>query len=435
MLSGPAAGLLGFGAAIALIGLGVPVAVAMGVVGAVGFYILNGWSGVAFILGSTPFEAIFPYSLSVVPLFIMMGVFAAQAGLSRALFQAVNVFVGHLRGGLAIATIGACALFGAICGSSLATAATMGRVAIPEMRRYGYADSLASASVAAGGTLGVLIPPSILLVLYGLLTETSIGKLFIGALIPGLLGTLLYMLAVLVQTWIRPALAPPGERARRADLWASLRSVWSVLLLFVLVIGGMYLGWFSPTEGAAVGAFGTFLLSLANGGLSRSTFGPVIRETAATTGMIFLILIGAALFNFFLESTRLPDAIVSLVEGAGLSSLGTLLLLFLLYLVLGCFMDSLSMILVTTPLVFPIVIAAGYDPVWFGIFLVTAAEIALITPPVGMNLFVIQGVTPGLEQRTIISGILPFIFADVVRTALLIAVPSLVLWLPAHMEI
>ena len=432
-MTGAGLGVIGFLVTLGLIALGVPVAIAMGVVGAIGFFILNGWSGAGFILGASPFEAIFPYSLSVVPLFIMMGVFAARAGLSRSLFDAVNVFAGHLRGGLAVATIGACALFGAICGSSLATAATMGRVAMPEMRRHGYADSLAAASVAAGGTLGVLIPPSILLVLYGLLTETSIGQLFIGALIPGLLGAVLYAGAVVVRTRLNPDLAPAGDRTPWPGRLAALRRVWAVALLFVVVIGGIYWGWFSPTEAAAVGALGAFLLAVVLGQASRAAIAGAVRETAATTGMIFLILIGASLFNYFLEGTGLPRAIVDTFEAVGAGPLVTLLLILLFYLILGCFMDALSMILLTTPLVFPVLLALGYDPVWIGIFVVTVAEIGLITPPVGMNLFVIQGVTPGLGQRTIVAGILPFILADVLRLVLLIAVPALVLFLPSQM--
>ncbi|MGP1256518.1 MAG: TRAP transporter large permease [Kiloniellales bacterium] len=432
-MSDPVFGLLAFFFALLLVLLRVPVAIAMGVVGVGGFALLNGWFGAAFVLGAAPFEAVFPYSLSVVPLFVAMGVFAARAGLSQSLYQAAGAFIGRARGGLAMATIGACAAFGAICGSSLATAATMGKVSLPEMRRFGYADSLAAASIAAGGTLGVLIPPSILLVIYGLLTETSIGQLFVGALIPGLLATLLYMAAVYVQTRLNPELAPATAKPERGHRLASLKRVWAVALLFFVVIGGIYWGWFSPTEAAAIGAFGAMLLTAVTGQLTWRVLLEAAEETARTTGMIFLILVGAALFNYFIETSGLPRLLTGWVEGAGLAPLAVLLLIMLFYLLLGCFMDSLSMILLTVPFVFPVVADLGIDPVWFGILLVTAAEIGLITPPIGMNLFVIQGVVPGLRQATIIRGILPFLAADGLRLLLLVAVPALTLWLPGRL--
>ncbi|WP_207457389.1 TRAP transporter large permease [Azospirillum sp. SYSU D00513] len=426
-------GFLGFVAALVLIAFGFPVAVAMAVIGVAGFWWLNGWMGAAFILGSSPFEAIFPYSLSVVPLFVMMGVFAARAGLSRSLFDMVNGFFGHVRGGLAVTAIGACALFGAICGSSLATVATMGRVAIPEMKRHGYSDSLSSAAIAAGGTLGVLIPPSILLVIYGILTQTSIGQLFIGAIVPGMLGAVLYGVAVIIRVRMAPELAPPTPRTGWTARIASLGRVWGVVLLFTLVIGGIYLGLFSPTEAAAVGAVGAFLLALVSGELDRAAFRDAVRETAGLTGMIFFILIGASLFNYFLETTGLPNALIGLIQNSGLSPAVVLILIMLFYIVLGCFMDSMSMILLTVPFLAPVAQALGYDMVWFGILIVTVAEIGLITPPIGMNLFVVQATVPGLTQRAVVSGILPFILADILRLILLAAIPALTLWLPSRM--
>ena len=426
-------GFFGFVLALALIAFGFPVAIAMGIVGVGGFWLLNGWTGAAFVLGSSPFEAIFPYSLSVVPLFVMMGVFAARAGLSRSLFDMVNGFLGHIRGGLAVTAVGACALFGAICGSSLATVATMGRVAIPEMKRHGYDDTLSSASIAAAGTLGVLIPPSILLVIYGILTQTSIGQLFIGAIIPGILGTILYGVAIIIRVRLAPELAPPTPRASWAARFASLGRVWGVILLFALVIGGIYLGWFSPTEAAAVGAVGAFVLALLSGELDRPALWDAVRETAGLTGMIFFILIGASLFNYFLETTGLPSGLIRLIEESGLSPTAVLILIMLFYIVLGCFMDSMSMILLTVPFLAPVAQTLGYDMVWFGILIVTVAEIGLITPPIGMNLFVVQATMPGLTQRTVVRGIMPFILADFVRLILLAAIPALVLWLPSKM--
>jgi len=433
-MSDPVVGLLGFVAALVLILLRVPVAIAMGVVGAAGFTLLNGWDGMLFVMGTGPFEAVFPYTLSVVPLFLMMGVFAAHAGLSTSLFQGVNAFMGHLRGGLAMASIGACAGFGAICGSSLATAATMCKVALPEMRRHGYADSLASASIAAGGTLGVLIPPSILLVIYALLTEQSIGQLFVAALIPGLLATALYMLAVAVQTRLKPALGPAAERHSWGERGRTMLDIWPVVLLFVLVIGGIYTGMFSPTEAAAVGAFGAVILAWARKQLTRQVFRDCLVETAEITGMIFLILIGAAIFNFFIEGTNLPRLLIGSVEAWGLPPMAVLILVLVFYIVLGCFMDALSMILLTVPFIFPLIASLGFDPIWFGILLVTVAELGLITPPVGMNLFVIQGVARDLKLETVVRGVIPFLLADIARVVILVAFPAITLWLPSLID-
>ena len=426
-------GAAGFAAALGLIGLGLPVAVAMGVMGAAGLWWLDGWAGAAFALGSAPFEGVFPYSFSVIPLFVMMGVFASHAGLSRSLFDAIGGFVGHRRGGLAVTTVGASAVFGAICGSSLATVATIGRVAMPEMERHGYHPSLASATVAAGGTLGVLIPPSILLVLYGLLTQSSIGALFAAALLPGLLGAALYAGAIMVTVRLRPALAPRAQRTGWRGRARVMARIWPVAALFALVIGGLYAGLFSPTEAAAVGAVGAFVLALLSGELTREALRASVFETAALSGMIFFILIGAALFNAFLETTGLPRLMIAAIEGAGLAPTAVLVLILLSYVTLGCFMDSLSMILLTVPLLTPVAIEMGYDLVWFGILVVTVAEIGLITPPIGMNLFVVQGTSPGLTQATVVRGIAPFILADVARLTLLVAFPALTLWLPGAM--
>ncbi|MCK2127844.1 TRAP transporter large permease [Thauera aromatica] len=427
-------GLAGFVAALGLIALGMPVAIAMGIIGVLGYWWLNGWAGTAYILGSSPFESIFPYSFSVIPLFVMMGVFASHAGLSRSLFNAINSFVGHRRGGLAVTTVGACAFFGAICGSSLATVATIGRVALPEMKRAGYDDSLATATVAAGGTLGVLIPPSVLLVIYGLLTQSSIGQLFIAALIPGILGAVLYALAIVVRVRQRPDLAPSSSRTGWADRIRYLGQIWPVVVLFVTVIGGIYVGLFTPTEAAAVGAVGAFLLALSSGKLSARALRESVAETAALTGMIFFILIGAALFNFFLENTGLPQFLISRIEASGLSPLAVMVLILVFYLILGCFMDSMSMILLTVPLLAPVALQLDYSLIWFGIVVVTVAEIGLITPPIGMNLFVVQAATRGVSSGTVVRGILPFIVADLLRLVLLLAFPVLVLWLPGAMS-
>lgn len=425
-------GLMGFGAALGLIALGVPVGISMGAIGGLGYWYLNGWMGAAYILGSGPFEAIFPYSFSVIPLFVMMGVFASHAGLSRSLFDVINSFLGHRKGGLAITTIGASAFFGAICGSSLATVATIGRVALPEMKRHGYEPSLSTATVAAGGTLGVLIPPSVLLVVYGLLTQSSIGQLFIGALVPGILGALLYAGAIMVKVRLDPDSAPRSERADRGTRFRFLGQVWQVVLLFATVIGGIYLGWFSPTEAAAVGAVGAFVLALFSGELNRRTLSNSVFETAGLTGMIFFILVGAALFNFFLENTGLPQLLIEQIRLSGLGPTAVMVLILVFYLVLGCFMDSMSMILLTVPLLAPVAMELDFNLIWFGIIVVTVAEIGLITPPIGMNLFVVKASAPEVPMATVVKGILPFILADFLRLVLLVAFPMLVLWLPAH---
>ncbi len=423
-------GAAGFAAAMGMIALRVPVAVAMGLVGAGGAWLAVGWGGASFVLGNLAFEAVFPYGLSVVPLFVFMGVFATHAGLSRNLYAAVGAFVGHRPGGLAMATVGACAGFGAICGSSLATAATMGRVALPQMRAAGYDDALAAGAVAAGGTLGVLIPPSIILVLYGLIAQQSIGALFAAALVPGVLATLLYMGAVRAVVALRPGAGRAAERMPWPARLRLLRGVWDVALLFTLVIGGIYGGLFSPTEAAAIGAGGALALAAVRGRLGVASLRDGLLETAQTTGMIFLILIGAAWFNFFVESSGLPRAAVGWVAEAGLTPFGALMAVMALYLVLGCFLDSLSMILLTLPTVFPLVEALGLHPIWFGVLLVSVVEIGLITPPVGMNLFVIRAVSPETPLGAIWRGAAPFVLADLVRLALLIAAPALSLALP-----
>ncbi|WP_372001116.1 TRAP transporter large permease [Tistrella mobilis] len=425
-------GVLGFVAVLVLGILRVPVAVAMAVVGLAGGAALGGLDGILYLSGTLPYDAVSPYGLSVVPLFVMMGVFAGRAGLSRALYDVADLLVGRFRGGLAMATIGASAGFGAICGSSLATCATIGKVALPEMRRHGYPDDLAAGAVAAGGTLGVLIPPSVIIVLYALITEQSIGALFAAALIPGLIATLYYMIAARISARRLPRRGErggeTGERRRGGGL--RLLAIADIVVLFGLVIGGIYAGLFSPTEAAAIGAGGAALLAWMRGGLKGGELRGAMVETALTSGMIFLILIGAALFNYFVETSGLPQALVGAIAAAGLGQLEVIILLVVFYLVLGCFMDSMSMVLLTVPAVFPLIEANGIDPIWFGILLVTVVELGLITPPIGMNLFVLKGIDARLDLGVVIRGVLPFIGADVVRVVTLIALPQVVLFLP-----
>lgn len=430
--AGPLAGLTGFAIVILLVMLRLPVAIAMGVVGYIGLTLISGTQTSGFMLARSAFEAAYPYSLSIVPLFIMMGVFAGRAGFSQSLYRFVAALVGHWRGGLAVATVGGCAIFGAISGSGIATTATMGRVALPEMRRHGYADSLATASVAAGGTLGVIIPPSILFVIYGLATEQSIGKLFLAGVLPGLLGMLLYSLAVQVSVLRHPERGPAGERHDWRQRWQGFVAVWQVLLLFATVLGGLYMGWFSPTEAAAVGAFGALLLALLGRRLSRKAFFQGVSETALTSGMIFMILIGAGIFNAFIEASGLTDALIGFVAELGWNRWAVLAALMAAYIVLGALMDELSMILLTVGPVFQLVLALNFDPIWFGVMLITVCEIGMILPPVGINLFVIQA-SARVPMSTVVSGILPFAAVDVLRLLLLSLFPWLATWLPSRM--
>lgn len=423
-------GIAGFGIALFLAMCRVPVALAMAAVGIVGSIMLGDWFSSTYVIASLPFETIFPYGLSVVPLFIFMGVFAGHSGLSENLFRGLIAFVGHRPGGLASSTIGACAVFGAISGSSLATCATMGKIALPEMEKQGYAPRLAGAAVAAGGTLGVLIPPSILLVIYALMTEESIGALFAGALIPGIIAAALYMGAIRLLVIRDPNMAPPTAYVPWEGRIRALVGMWDALVLITLVIGGIYAGLFSPTEAAAVGAGGALIIAAMRRRLNATSLRNGMLETASMTGMIFMILIGATLFNFFLEQSQLTETLLHWITQANLAPGTVILALLVFYIVLGCFMDSLSIILLTVVPAHGLVTSLGYDPIWFGVLMVSVVEIGLITPPIGMNLFVVKGVAPRISLAEMSRGILPFIGADVVRLALLVTLPGLILWLP-----
>ncbi len=433
--------ILGFAAVLVLVFLRMPIAIAMGVVGFVGYAEIRGFRASISMVGRLVIDTAQNYGLSVVPLFILMGLFVSRGGLSRELYQASFAFLGHLRGGLAMATICACAGFSAICGSSLATAATMSKVAMPQMRKYGYSDRLSTASIAAGGTLGILIPPSVILVIYGLLTETSIGKLFVAGIVPGLLGVVFYLLAVKWTIIRDPEAGPAGERTEWGARIKALGGVWAVLLLFFLVIGGLY-GvfdfWplnltFSPTEAAGMGAAGAFLIALSRGSLSLRGTLQVLVEAAQTTAALFAVLIGAWVFSNFVNLAGLPEALQDLVTGAGLAPMAVMAMILLIYVALGCVFESLSMLLLTVPIFFPLVIGLGFDPVWFGIVVVVVTEISLITPPVGLNVFVLKGVVGNVSTATIFRGVTPFWVVDILRLALLVLVPSLVLFLPNSM--
>lgn len=420
---------LGFLAMFVLMMLRVPIAFCMAAAGFVGIGLMRSWPA-AFSSSTNEIIDIAKYTLSVVPLFVLMGNFVTRAGMSRELYQAAYSFIGHRRGGLAMSTILACAGFGAICGSSIATTATMARVAMPEMRRFNYRDSFAAGAIAAGGTLGILIPPSVIMVIYGIMTETSIGALFAAGIIPGLIATGFYLSAIVYATTRQPELGPPGECTPWTGRLQALRQIWSVVLLFIVVLGGMYGGWFTPTEAAGVGAMGGFLFALFRRQLSIPILREVLVESGRTTAMLFTIVIGASIFANFVNFTTLPDDLKGFVTQLHVAPLVVVLVICAIYIALGTAMESLSMILLTVPIFFPLITALGFDPVWFGILIVCVVEIGMITPPVGMNVFVLSSVLPDVPTRVIWRGIAPFVVADICRIAVLIAFPILSVWLP-----
>jgi C4-dicarboxylate transporter DctM subunit len=427
-------GLLGFGAMFVLMALRVPIAVAMGLVGVIGMGLMRSWPA-ALSSAAGEFVDIGSYTLSVVPLFVLMGNFVTRAGMSRDLYQAAYALIGHRRGGLAMSTIAACAGFGAICGSSIATTATMARVAMPEMQRFNYAPSFAAGSVCAGATLGILIPPSVILVIYGIMTEQNIGALFAAGVIPGIVATLFYLLA---SNWItrrHPSWGPPGEKASWPERRQALGRIWGVLALFALVMGGMYGGFFTPTEAAGVGATGGFVFALARRALTWRALLDVLGESARTSAMLFTIVIGASLFANYLNFTDLPAALRSFVTAMDVHPIAVIVAICFVYVVLGMAMESLSMMLLTVPIFFPLVTSLGFDPVWFGIIVVCVIEISLITPPVGMNIFVLSSVVPSIPTAAIWRGVLPFVAADVLRMSVLIAFPAISLFLPHWLKL
>jgi len=412
---------------------GVPIAMAMALVGAAGLALVLGFQPAMFIVGQTAFDTGLSYSLSVVPLFILMGNLVNRAGLSDELYAACNAWLGHKPGGLALATAVACGGLSAVCGSSLATAATMGKVALPQMRRYHYDDGLATGVIAAGGTLGILIPPSVILVLYGVATQTDIGKLFIAGIVPGILGILGYMAAVRVVCWRRPQAGPRGERLGYRERLRASTGVAGILGLFVLVIGGIYLGVFTATEAAGIGATGALVIALVRRRLSWRDLLETLSETAATTTMMFMVLIGALIFSNFVNVAGMPGALEDLVQASDLPPMAILGIVLLIYLALGMVLESLSMVLLTVPILAPLMAGLGFDLIWFGIVVVVVTEISLITPPVGLNVFVLKTVLPDVPIGTIFRGIVPFLIADMFRLALIVLVPGVVLFLPSLM--
>jgi C4-dicarboxylate transporter, DctM subunit len=426
--------LIGFAAIFALALLRIPLAFAMGLVGFGGIALTRGLQPALASTAQVVYETGFAYTLSVIPLFILMGNFVARAGLAHELFQAAYAFIGHLRGGLAHATIAACAGFGAICGSSIATAATMSKVAYPSMRKLGYSASLSSGVMAAGGTLGIMIPPSTIMVIYGIITETSIGKLFAAGVIPGLLTALLLMGGIAVITARNPEHGPAGERSSWPDRWRALRGIWGVAVLVLVVLGGIYGGFFTATEGAGFGAAGAFLFALARRRLTWAILFQVLVESARTTAMLFTLLIAATIFANFVNFTTMPGDLKEWITHLGLSPVMVVAAMMLIYVVLGTVMEELTMVLLTIPLFFPIVTSLGFDPVWFGVLIVMIVQIGLISPPVGMNLFVLNALLPGVGLGQIFRGCWPFVGVLVFMLAVLIAFPQLSLWLPSLMK-
>src|SRR5688500_18687502 len=399
-----------------------------------GYAAIDGWRTALAMVGAVPFELASAYSLSVVPLFILMGAVASRAGMSRELFNAANAIFSGWRGALTNATIGACAAFGSICGSSIATAATFSKVSIPEMRRHGYDAGLAAGAVAAAGTLAILIPPSIILAIYALVAEQSLPRLFAAALIPGLLLAVLYVFTAWAVARVRPDWAPyvpPMPLARR--LRAAL-SLWKLAILFFLAVVGIYVGWFSPTEAAAVAAFAAMVIGMVTGGLNLSGLFDALLDTVYATAMIFFIIVGAFIFSRFIVLTRVPNELVAWTREAALSPWVIVLGVVLLFFLLGTFLEEVSTILVTVPVIMPLMASLGYDGIWFGIFVTVMATIGLISPPVGLTVFVIQAQNPDIPAAKIYRGTLPFLAADFVLVGLLIAFPALALWLPAALR-
>ncbi|CTQ49034.1 TRAP transporter large permease [Jannaschia donghaensis] len=429
-------GLWSFPGLLLLIFLRVPIGLAMFVVGLIGLYLVTGGNVVALSrLKNETFSTFSSYSLSIIPMFLLMGHFATLGGMSQALFRAAEGFLGHRRGGVAMAAIGACAGFGAICGSSLATAATMGRVALPELRRYGYDGGFSTATLAAGGTLGILIPPSVVLVIYAILTEQNIAKLFLAAFLPGVIAALGYVIAISIYVRLNPDSAGTRDAIPMGERFRLLAAVWPVLLVFVAVVGGIYGGIFTPTEAAAVGALGTGLIALVNGGLNGKTLIESFLVTAKSSAMIFFIVLGAAIYNGFLALTQVPQEMSIWVVEQGFAPITVLIVILIFYLLLGCVMDSLSMILLTIPIFFPVIVALDFGmtteevAIWFGILTLIVVEVGLITPPVGMNLFVINSMDRGTPMLQTYRAVLYFVGSDLVRVALLVAFPAITLFL------
>jgi C4-dicarboxylate transporter, DctM subunit len=423
-------GVLGLVMLFVLIALHVPIGVSMGLTGFVTIGYLIGFGPAVGLFGAEGREVVSSEGLAVVAIFILMGAFANLSGLAQDLYRLAYAFFGHMRGGLAIATVGACGGFGSVSGSSVATTATMTRIALPEMAERGYATTLSAGSIAAGGTLGMLIPPSIVMIIYGILTEQFIIALFAAALIPGVLSVLIYFVAIRIIVMVNPAAGPAGPRVPWSERLQVLKGTWGVVTLAVIVSGGLYTGIFTPSESAAVGVSVAFMFAVMRGKVNWQSFFETLLEAAATTGMIYVIIIGAHIFSFFMTLSGLPEFIVGTIEGSGLSKYMILMLLFVMFIILGSIFDTIAAMVITLPFVFPLIISLGFDPIWWGVIMVIVMEIGMITPPIGMNVFIMHGMAKHIPLRTIFRGIAPFVVADFVRLGIVTAFPALALWLP-----
>jgi C4-dicarboxylate transporter DctM subunit len=432
-MSTDAIAVLGFVTLFALMLLRVPVGMAMGLVGVTGYSWIVGVGPALKLVGQTSMRTVTDYSFGVIPMFMLMGALVSVSGVSRELFKAANSTIGHLRGGLGVATVLACGGFAAICGSSVATAATFSSVAYPEMRRFGYPQSFSTGVIAAGGTLGAMLPPSTVLAVYAILTQQDIGKLFMAGIIPGLLAMLMYVLTIMIIVRVKPGWLPRGEPKPRSERLADMKNVWAPLVLFLFVIGGLYGGFFTPTEAGGVGASGAFLLGIARRKLNRANIREALLSATRTAAAVFTVLIGALLFGYFLTITQSPQKLTEFLTGLGVGRYGVLALIMVMYLVLGCLMDAMAMIILTVPIIFPVITHLGFDPIWFGIIIVMTVELGLIHPPVGMNVFVIKSVVKDVSFTTIFKGVLPFVVTDILRLVILISFPVLALWLPSRM--
>jgi len=423
----------GFLTLFALMLLRVPVGMAMGLVGVVGYSMIAGPGPALKLIGQTSMRTVTDYTFGVIPMFMLMGAFVSVSGVSKELFRAANAMVGHLRGGLGVATVLACGGFAAICGSSVATAATFSTVAYPEMRRYGYPQSFSAGVIAAGGTLGAMLPPSTVLAVYAVITQQDIGKLFMAGVLPGLLAMSMYVLTIGIIVMVKPAMLPAAQPLPWPQRVVALKDVWPSLLLFAFVIGGLYGGFFTPTEAGGVGASGAFILGVLRRKLDRAGIRQALLQATRTAAAVFTVLIGALLFGYFLTITQTPQKLTEFLTGLGIGRYGVLALIMVMYLVLGCLMDAMAMIILTVPIIFPVVTQLGFDPIWFGIIIVMTVELGLIHPPVGMNVFVIKSVVPEVSFTTIFKGVIPFVLTDIIRLIILIAFPMIALWLPSRM--
>jgi tripartite ATP-independent transporter DctM subunit len=429
-LSTDAVAILGFVVLFVLMLLRVPVGMAMGLVGVVGYSYIAGTGPALKLVGQTSMRTVTDYTFGVIPMFMLMGAFVSVSGVSRELFRAANAFIGHLRGGLGVATVLACGGFAAICGSSVATAATFSTVAYPEMRRFGYPQSFSAGVIAAGGTLGAMLPPSTVLAVYAILTQQDIGKLFMAGIVPGLLAMGMYVITIMLIVFFRPDWLPAGEKQNLSQRLNGLKDVWAPLVLFLFVIGGLYGGFFTPTEAGGVGASGAFLLGVLRGKLDKAGIREALLSATRTSAAVFTVLIGALLFGYFLTITQTPQKLTEILTGLGIGRYGVLGLIMVMYLLLGCLMDAMAMIILTVPIIYPVIIQLGFDPIWFGIIIVMTVELGLIHPPVGMNVFVIKSVVKEVSFLTIFKGVIPFVITDILRLMILIAFPIIALWLP-----